>query len=148
MLVEYGFTLPAARNPWDEACLDPYLCPLPSPAQRALLDEAGFWRNSQLDARTACYRTLPALRLLCLGPARWRAVLDGDRAEDRDRDAVDAALLRVLRACDDDVRAKMADIGPPGGPDDDHAHAALRARWRQIEQLVATAIARLQENQT
>lgn len=95
LLVEYGFTL--AANPWDEASLDACLCPVFSAAQRARLRDAGFWKRYVLDATTPCYRMLTAVRMLCLAPPRWRAVLD-------------AALAALLRRYEEDIGASMAAV--------------------------------------
>ncbi|KAM4065049.1 SET domain-containing protein [Hirsutella rhossiliensis] len=142
LLVEYGFTL--AGNPWDETCLDPYLCPFFSASQRQCLQDAGFWERYMLDAETACFRTQMALRILCLAPAQWRAVLDGTRPEDQDQDAADAELLKVLTRYEKDIRSKLVEIDRAGDDASGQAKACLRSRWIQIKQLVVTTISRLQ----
>ncbi|KAJ6444022.1 SET domain-containing protein [Purpureocillium lavendulum] len=144
LLVEYGFALPRDANPWDETGLDAYVCPLFAPAQRRRLEAAGFWAGYVLDAQTACYRTQTALRLLCVSPAQWRAVLDGTRDEDLDAPAVDAELLRVLRRYEKDVRARVAEV-ERSAAGSDATRGLLRARWIQIKELVVAAISRIQD---
>ncbi|KJZ79353.1 hypothetical protein HIM_01504 [Hirsutella minnesotensis 3608] len=142
LLVEYGFSL-GADNPWDETCLDPYLCPLFSRAQRAHLDEAGFWERYMLDAQTACYRTQVALRMLCLSSADWAAFLDGSRDEDQDQAAADAELRKILRRYEKDIRSKIAQVDRASEADE-LAKVSLRARWVQIKELVTDTMSRIQ----
>lgn len=144
LLVEYGFTL-AAGNPWDETCLDPYLCPVFSAEQRERLQDAGFWERYMLDAKTACFRTQVALRILCLTPSQWCAVLDGTRGEDQDQDVADAQLLKVLKMYKKDLRAKLVEVDRIQDDAGGHAKACLRSRWIQVKELVVTTISRLQK---
>ncbi|PNY23577.1 Ribosomal lysine N-methyltransferase set11, partial [Tolypocladium capitatum] len=143
LLVEYGFTMGRGSNPWDETCLDPYLCPAFSAPQRRRLADAGFWEGYMLDARTACYRSQTALRMLCVTPRQWQAALDGARDEDRDEDAIDAELIKVLRRYEEDIRGRMADVDRTDAGTED-MRSSLRSRWVQIQDLVVTAISRLQ----
>lgn len=144
LLVEYGFTLGPA-NPWDETCLDPYLCPYFSADQTRRLRQAGFWGRYMLDARTACFRTQVALRILCLAPVHWLALLDGSRDEDRDQDAADDELLKVLARCQDDIRATIRDIDGSGDDSAARVKTCLRSRWLRIKQLVDAADSRVRE---
>ncbi|POR37577.1 Ribosomal lysine N-methyltransferase set11 [Tolypocladium paradoxum] len=142
LLVEYGFTI-AQGNPWDETCLDPYLCPAFAAAQRRRLADAGFWQGYMLDAQTPCYRSQTALRMLCVTPRQWQAVLDGTRDEDQDAGAIDAKLLEVLRRYERAIRGRIAEIdGTEAGTED--MRSSLRSRWVQIKDLVVTTIERLQ----
>lgn len=143
LLVEYGFTLPRGLNTFDEVCLDPYLCPRLSPAQRDALDARGFWAGYMLDAETACYRTQVALRVLCLAPAAWPDVLEGTRDEGEDQEVVDRQLLRVLRRYSSDVdgvRARVNDVSVG-----DVMRNTLRDRWQQIAEMVDGAIDRISQ---
>ncbi|KND87344.1 Ribosomal lysine N-methyltransferase set11 [Tolypocladium ophioglossoides CBS 100239] len=142
LLVEYGFTI-GQSNPWDETCLDPYLCPAFSAAQRRRLADAGFWEGYMLDAGTVCYRSQTALRMLCVAPRKWQAVLDGTRDEDQDEDAINAELLKVLRRYEKDIRGRIAEIDRTDAGTDD-MRSSLRPRWVQIKDLVVTTISRLQ----
>ncbi|KAG6026144.1 hypothetical protein E4U41_001338 [Claviceps citrina] len=142
LLVEYGFTLPRGLNPWDDLCLDDYLCPRFTRPQRRTLEEAGFWGRYVLDAETVCYRAQTALRMLCLPEPRWRAVLDGQRDEDADADAVDGELRNVLAACATDVERKLVELDRCAAGNE-HAVHALRQRWLQIRELVDLAMRRL-----
>ncbi|EGX90003.1 SET domain protein [Cordyceps militaris CM01] len=147
LLVEYGFTLPPPTNGWDETSLDAYLCPsLTAAGQRATLEEAGFWGRYMLDRETACYRTHVALRTLCLTPLQWRAVLDGERDEDRDKGRVDAALAAVLRRYEADIVARLGDVeaSTAGEP---RSRESLRDRWAQIQELVVGTRRRLEEQE-
>jgi hypothetical protein len=143
MLVEYGFSPPRASNPWDETCLDAYLCHRFSASQRANLKEVGFWGKYMLDADTACYRTQIAVRSLILPEEKWRAVLDGERDEDEDQEAVNRELLRILMAYERDLKSTLAEIDEvkQGEP---VMRESLRQRWVQIGELVLMAISRLQ----
>ncbi|KAG5973797.1 hypothetical protein E4U55_000272 [Claviceps digitariae] len=143
LLVEYGFTLPSGLNKWDELSLDPYMCPLFTPQQRHTLEEAGFWAKYMLDADTACYRAQTALRLLCLSERQWRAVLDGQRDEDQDAEAVNRELLRVLRRCEKDIKSKVMDLDRCAAGDVE-MRDRLRQRWLQMKGLVVTNMSRLQ----
>ncbi|TWU74643.1 hypothetical protein ED733_002895 [Metarhizium rileyi] len=142
LLVEYGFTLPGSANPWDEICLDEYLCPLFTRRQRAALEEAGFWGRYMLDSETACYRTHTALRMRCCSYTQWRDVLDGLRDEDVDRDAVGDELVRVLRKCENDVQNKLSKLETCTAGNG-VARRGLRDRWLQMGDLVVATIARL-----
>ncbi|KAG5981045.1 hypothetical protein E4U54_006694, partial [Claviceps lovelessii] len=143
LLVEYGFALPSGLNKWDEVGLDPYMCPLFMAQQKHTLDEAGFWGKYMLDAETPCYRTQTALRLLCLSEPQWRAVLDGQRDEDEDAEAVNRELLKVLRRCEKDVKSKVMDLDRCAAGDEEMTDR-LRQRWLQIKELVASNMSRLQ----
>ncbi|GAB0138661.1 hypothetical protein EsDP_00006887 [Epichloe bromicola] len=143
LLVEYGFTLPSGMNKWDEICLDPYMTSLFSPRRKKTLQDAGFWGEWMLDSETACYRTQTALRLLCLPLATWRAVLDGQRDENEDAEAVDKELLKVLRRCEKDIKSKVMDLDRCMAGNEEMA-SSLRRRWLQMKELVVTTMARLQ----
>ncbi|KAM3506568.1 hypothetical protein MY11210_007509 [Beauveria gryllotalpidicola] len=146
LLVEYGFTLPAPLNDaWDETSLDPYLCPaLAAGGHRMVLEDAGFWGTYMLDRETACYRTHVALRALCLTPLQWRAVLDGERDEDRDRGRVEAALVAVvLRPAEEDAAARIRDVDEATAGEA-LSRQALRDRWAQIMELLVGMRQRLE----
>lgn len=144
LLVEYGFTLPRGLNTFDEVCLDPYLTPRFSPAQRDVLQGRGFWGGYMLDAETACYRTQVALRVLCLPESTWLDVLEGERDEDRDHELVDRQLLKVLwkySADIDEMKGKVNDVSVGNV-----MRNSLRDRWQQIVEMVDGAIARLSKD--
>ncbi|KID89344.1 SET domain protein [Metarhizium guizhouense ARSEF 977] len=143
LLVEYGFTLPGAMNPWDEICLDDHLCPLFTKRQKAELEDTGFWGRYMLDSETACYRTHTALRMLCCSYTQWRDVLDGLRDEDVDRDAVNDKLVQVLRACDKDLRSKLTELERCTAGNE-VSRSTLKERWLQMGELVTATIVRLQ----
>ncbi|KAM3431907.1 hypothetical protein NHJ13734_007097 [Beauveria thailandica] len=146
LLVEYGFTLPSPLNDaWDETSLDPYLCPaLAAAGHRTVLEDAGFWAAYMLDRETACYRTHVALRALCLTPLQWRAVLDGERDEDRDRGRVEAALVAVvLRPAEEDAAARIRDVDEATAGEA-LSRQALRDRWVQIMELLVGMRQRLE----
>ncbi|PFH62504.1 hypothetical protein XA68_13243 [Ophiocordyceps unilateralis] len=144
LLVEYGFTLgPDLPNPYDETCLDAHLCPLFSTRQKHRLQHAGFWQRYMLDADTPCYRTLTALRILCLPPTHWAAILDGSRDEDLDRDAVDAQLLALLTTYEKDIRRRLLLVNRLGDEATPHQKACIRARWIAVKNLVLANLSRL-----
>ena len=97
-----------------------------------------------LDARTACYRSQTALRMLCVTPRQWQAVLDGTRDEDDDEDAINAELLKLLRRYEKDIRERIADVDKTEAGTDD-MRRSLGLRWLQIKDLVVTAISRSQD---
>ncbi|RDA89385.1 hypothetical protein CP532_6154 [Ophiocordyceps camponoti-leonardi (nom. inval.)] len=146
LLVEYGFTLgeEGEGNPYDETCLDAYLCPLFSPAQSLRLEESGFWERYMLDAGTPCYRTITALRICCLPPHHWSDILDGSRDEDWDRLVVDARLRPLLAKYETDIRRQLILIDDL----DDEAHAeqkaSLRSRCVAVQNILLANIARMQ----
>ncbi|KAH6607304.1 hypothetical protein Trco_003617 [Trichoderma cornu-damae] len=143
LLVEYGFTLPSSVNPWDEACLDPYICPCLTAAQKDRLQAVGFWEKYMLDSHTACYRTHVALRMLCLPLGQWQDVLDGVRDEDEDSDLVNAALFKVLARYDADITTSLEQLsGSCAG--EEETRGSLADRWLQIRHLVTAATLRLQ----
>jgi hypothetical protein len=143
LLVEYGFTLPGSMNPWDEVCLDEYLCPRFTKKQRAELEEAGFWAKYMLDSSTACYRTHTALRMLCCSYTRWRDVLEGLRGEDEDQEAVDEELVEVLKKCDEDVWRNLTELEDCTAGNGE-MKIALKDRWCQMRDMVGTTLARLE----
>lgn len=145
LLVEYGFTLPPPLNAWDETSLDPYLCPaLTAAGHKPVLEDAGFWGKYMLDRETACYRTHVALRTLCLTPLQWRAVLDGERDEDRDQSRVDAQLVVVLRRYEEDITARIGEVEDTTAGDE-LSREGLRDRWVQIKELVVGTRRRLED---
>ncbi|KFH46998.1 Ribosomal N-lysine methyltransferase-like protein [Hapsidospora chrysogenum ATCC 11550] len=141
LLAEYGFTLPRGLNTFDEVCLDEYLCPRFTPAQRDALESRGFWGGYMLDAETACYRTQVALKVSGLPPDDWADVLEGLRDEDEDIELVDRQLLKILRryAADiEQVKVRVNDVSVG-----DVMRNTLRERWQHIGEMVDNAIARI-----
>ncbi|ODA78625.1 hypothetical protein RJ55_06007 [Drechmeria coniospora] len=140
LLVEYGFAL--AANQWDEARLDEYVCPLLSESQKQAPEDRDYWGKYTLDAESVCYRTMTALRLLCLDRKRWLAVLAGTRDEDLDKDVVDAKLLDVLNNFEANIarHIAMVDAATDGTQD---MRDILRARWVQMKDMVVTAASSL-----
>ncbi|KAL7947781.1 SET domain-containing protein [Trichoderma barbatum] len=143
LLVEYGFTLPSSVNPWDETCLDPYICPDLGADRRYRLENAGFWGKYMLDSETICYRTNVAIRLLCLPPRLWGDVLEGIRDEGEDAALVNPALLKVLDRYESDIASSLKQLdGSSVG--DEEMRGILTDRWLQIKHLVTAAIKRLE----
>ncbi|KAL7938319.1 hypothetical protein V8C35DRAFT_291630 [Trichoderma chlorosporum] len=145
LLVEYGFTLPSSMNPWDETCLDSYICPSMTSDQRNILEAAGFWGKYMLDSQTACYRTYVALRMLCLPLNRWQDILDGTRDEDADSDVIDAAMLKVLTKYDRDITSTLEQLEQLQGSSvgDEEMRGILTDRWLQIKHLVTSGMSRI-----
>ncbi|OPB38579.1 hypothetical protein A0O28_0016850 [Trichoderma guizhouense] len=146
LLVEYGFTLPSSVNPWDETCLDSYICPSLSSDQRHHLEAVGFWGKYMLDGQTACYRTYVALRMLCLPLNRWQDILDGTRDEDEDSVIIDAALLKVLTKYDADVTSALEQLEQleASSVGDEEMRGILTDRWLQIKHLVTAGKSRIE----
>ncbi|RCI09576.1 hypothetical protein L249_3905 [Ophiocordyceps polyrhachis-furcata BCC 54312] len=148
LLVEYGFTLgeggAEGPNPYEETCLDAYLCPLLSPAQSLRLEESGFWKRYMLDAETPCYRTVTALRICCLPSHHWPDVLDGSRDEDWDRPVVDARLRPLLIKYETDIRRRLILIDDLDGEVHAQQKASLRSRCIAAQNILLANIARIQ----
>ncbi|UKZ74163.1 hypothetical protein TrVFT333_001822 [Trichoderma virens FT-333] len=146
LLVEYGFTLPSSVNPWDETCLDSYICPSMTVDQRDRLEAIGFWGKYMLDSQTACYRTYVALRMLYLPLNKWQDILDGTRDEDEDSQIIDGAMLKILTKYDSDVTSALEQLGQLEGSSvgDEEMRGILTDRWLQIKHLVAQGKLRLQ----
>ncbi|RDA96313.1 hypothetical protein CP533_1591 [Ophiocordyceps camponoti-saundersi (nom. inval.)] len=147
LLVEYGFTLSdeeGLENPYDETCLDAYLCPIFSLSQTIRLQESGFWKGYMLDLETPCYRTVTALRIHCLPSYHWSDILDGTRDEDWDGSDVDARLRPLLAKYEADIRQRLALVDNL----DDVVHAqqkaSLRSRCIAVQNILLANMARMQ----
>jgi hypothetical protein len=142
LLVEYGFVL--GENQWDEVCLDDAVLPELSGEQKERLEERGFLGNYVLDAKTVCYRTQVALRLLCVPVGQWeRLVFEGEDGGEVLQEQVDRLLLKVLRKYRGMVDKTVQELGDL---EDDHPEQTelLRTRWQQIRKVVDQTIDRLE----
>jgi hypothetical protein len=142
LLVEYGFLL--APNRWDEVGLDDAVLPELSGEQKARLDERGFLGGYVLDARTVCYRTQVALRLLCVPAAQWeRLVYEGEDGGEVLQEKVDRLLLRVLRKYRGKVEATVEELeeSEVGQPEQ---REMLSSRWQQVLGVIDQTIERLE----
>ena len=142
LLVEYGFVL--ERNRWDEVGLDDAVLPELSGEQKARLDERGFLGGYVLDAKTVCYRTQVALRLLCVPAAQWeRLVYEGEDGGEALQEKVDRLLLKVLRKYRGKVQATVDEVEEleVGQPEQ---RELLLKRWRQVLGVVEQTIERLE----
>jgi hypothetical protein len=64
LLAEYGFVL--TDNRWDAVCLEDAILPFLNEEQKNVLKDRGFLGNYMLDPEPGgCFRTQPALRILC-----------------------------------------------------------------------------------
>lgn len=143
LLAEYGF-VPAA-NRWDEALLDDALAGEFTDGQRDVLDAQGFWGRYVLDARTVCYRTQVAVRLLCVRDVEvWRRwVIEGEDGGEEVQRRVDAMLARMLRRYLGKVEGTIEELGrvDVGEP---CQREVLSLRWKQISGLIRQTIERLE----
>jgi hypothetical protein len=142
LLVEYGFVM--AQNRWDEVGLDDAVLPALSAGQRELLDEKGFLGGYVLDARTVCYRTQVALRLLCVSAEEWAALVEeGEDGGDVVQEKVDRLLVSLLRKYRGVIEStikelKGLEVGEAG------QREMLGMRWQQIQGLIDRTIKRLE----
>ncbi len=142
LLVEYGFVL--AENSWDEVCLDDAVLPELSKEQKARLDERGFLGNYVLDAKTVCYRTQVALRLLCAQPGQWeRLVFEGEDGGEALQEAVDRLLVKVLRKYMGVVERTIHELEDLEVGQEEQRDM-LCTRWRQIRGLINQTVERLE----
>ncbi|KAK3906587.1 ribosomal lysine N-methyltransferase set11 [Staphylotrichum tortipilum] len=142
LLVEYGFVL--AHNGWDEVCLDDAVLPELGKEHKARLDERGFLGNYVLDAKTVCYRTQVALRLLCAPAGQWeRLVFEGEDGGEALQEEVDRLLVKVLRKYRGVVERTIHEL-----EDIEVGQAEQRdmlcTRWQQIQSLVNQTVERLE----
>lgn len=156
LLVEYGFAM-ADGNRWDEVALDDVLLPRFSAEQRALLEEVGFLGRyvldcnfdvgSPSDGEVVCYRTQVAVRLLCCGDgvAEWRRFVDGVDDGEATQGMVDELLEEVLEEYKGKAEKRIREIEGLKGVGEPEQRAVLTKRWKQIRDLLAANIARLQE---
>lgn len=109
-----------------------------------MLEERGFLGKYVLDGEGVCYRTLVALRLLCLDSVEeWgRLVEEGEDGGEEVQSKVDKLLGRVLRKYMGRIDRMIQEIGglEAGEP---YQRKMLSTRWQQIRKLVDQAIERL-----
>ncbi|KAI1645845.1 SET domain-containing protein [Daldinia loculata] len=142
LLVEYGFVMD--ENRWDEILLDEVLLSRLSERQKERLEEVGFLGKYILDRETVCHRTQVAARLLCCGVREWKRFVDGIDDGERSQQNVDRLVLELLReqrhiAEKRISEAQSLDVGEP------QQKEVLIKRWTQIQDLVDSNIARLEE---
>ncbi|KAI0848428.1 SET domain-containing protein [Daldinia vernicosa] len=142
LLVEYGFVMD--ENRWDEILLDEVLLSRLSERQKERLEEVGFLGKYILDRETVCHRTQVAARLLCCGVREWKRFVDGIDDGERSQQNVDRLVLELLREQRNIAEKKISeaqslDVGEP------QQKEILIKRWKQIQDLVDTNIARLEE---
>ncbi|AEO65160.1 b3621fe5-76f2-4528-af2b-83d8d1ad461d [Thermothielavioides terrestris] len=142
LLVEYGFVL--EQNRWDEVGLDEAVLPELGEEEKRLLEEKGFLGGYVLDAKAVCYRTLVALRLLCVPRAEWeRLVAEGEDGGEKVQAKVDRLLLRILCKYRRTVEGTIKEL--EGLEDGEPCQREiLRVRWQQIRALIDQTIERLE----
>ncbi|KAI1212553.1 SET domain-containing protein [Annulohypoxylon truncatum] len=143
LLVEYGFVMD--DNRWDEVLLDDVLLPRLSARQKERLEEAGFLGKYVLDRETVCYRTQVAVRLLCCGFREWKRFVDGIDDGEHSQRRVDKVLLDLLREQDQIAEKTISEIEALAIGDQQQREILVK-RWRQIQDLVRTNLARLEMN--
>jgi hypothetical protein len=130
------------KNSWDEITLDEYLIPRLSEKQKEMLKEARFLGKYVVDGKMVCHRTQIVLRMLVLPVGRWRRFVSGNDDGEKDQDAVNEVLKRVLEEYRADVQARLgeveeSDVGMECQRD------TLRRRWEQIDRLLQKALDRI-----
>ncbi|KAI1097734.1 SET domain-containing protein [Jackrogersella minutella] len=143
LLVEYGFVMD--DNRWDEVLLDDVILRRCSNRQKGKLEEAGFLGKYVLDRETVCYRTQVAVRMLCCGIREWKRFVDGIDDGERSQRAADQLLLDLLQE-QSQIAKKAISEAEAVAIGDRQQKEALIKRWRQIQDLVETHIARLKDN--
>lgn len=164
LLVEYGFILDSNRN--DAIPLDHLLLPLLSNDQAVALKEDGFHGNYTLFTKepTICHRTQAALRLLLLDNKRYSTFVGGDDDGSKDQGRINNYLAGILTKYSRQIidiieelerlEAKSNEKRGKSGQskvnkdknilvEPEHRDVLLR-RWKQIRDLVNTAIGNLQ----
>jgi hypothetical protein len=142
LLVEYGFIL--AENRWDQISLDEIILPLLSEEQKERLKEEGFLGKYVLDRENTCYRTLVALKLLCMPVNKWQHLLtNGLEGEEKYQKTADRILLEVLKPYLKNVEEKIKLVGVLDSGLESQRDTLAR-RWKQVHQLLAAAISRIE----
>ena len=144
LLVEYGFSLGADQNRWDEVGLDDVLLPRLTRRQRDALDDAGFLGQYVLDCNGVCHRTQVAARRLCCTVGEWRRFADGvdDGAASQAKvDELVAEILGELRGNAVKIIGEVEGLAEVGEPEQ---RAVLAQRWKQIKELLNSNIEKLQ----
>ena len=134
LLAEYGFIM--ADNAWDEVCLDDAILPRLKPAQRRLLEDAGYLGGYMLDSETVCHRTQVALRAACLPVGEWRRFVAGLEDGDTSQAKVDTLLGELLLKYDEKLRGILRDVVALK-VGEEAQRGTVRRRWEQIRALVA-----------
>ncbi|KAI1460070.1 SET domain-containing protein [Annulohypoxylon moriforme] len=143
LLVEYGFVMD--DNRWDEVLLDDVLLSRLSARQKERLEEVGFLGKYVLDGETVCHRTQVAARLLCCGVREWKRFVDGIDDGEHSQRAVDKVLLDLLSEQDRIAEKTISEIEALT-VGDQQQREVLVERWRQIQDLVRTNIARIEKS--
>jgi hypothetical protein len=142
LLVEYGFIL--AKNRWDQISLDEIILPLFSEEQKERLREEGFLGKYVLDKETTCYRTQVALKLLCTPVNKWQHLLaNGLEGEEKYQKKADRILLEGLKPYLESVEEKIKLVGILDSGLESQRDTLTR-RWKQVHQLLAAAISRIE----
>jgi hypothetical protein len=169
LLVEYGFILDKNKN--DSIPLDHLILPLLSDEQADALTEDGFHGNYTLSMGepTICHRTQAVLRLLLLDNKRYSIFVGGDDDGSRDQSRVNQYLAEILQKYSRkiiDILEELeqlqveVEVEVENGDDKHHGQSgttrsekgrvkaehkdALLRRWKQIRDIVNTAVDTLQ----
>lgn len=166
LLVEYGFVLESNSN--DSIPLDHLLHSLLSKDQEHALKEDGFYGNYTLFSKdpTICHRTQAVLRLLVLDNRRYSAFVGGDDDGSKEQQRVNDYLIEILikysrQIIDIVEELEQLDVDVAAGENENRRRSkrlmstkvankaehrdVLVRRWRQIRDLVNTAIHALQD---
>lgn len=162
LLAEYGFILDTNQN--DSIPLDHLLLPLLSKEQVVALKEDGFHGNYTLFTKDPiiCHRTQAVLRLLVLDNRRYSSFVGGDDDGSKDQGRVNDYLVGIMTKYSRqiiDILEELEQVETESGattssnrrqsraattraqnlPRSEHKEVLTR-RWKQIRELVNTAI--------
>jgi hypothetical protein len=161
LLAEYGFILDKNQN--DSIPLDHLLLPLLSNAQAEALKEDGFHGNYTLflNEPIICHRTQAVLRLLLLDNKRYSSFVGGDDDGSKEQGRVNDHLVGILTKYSRQIINTLEELEQFETEDitrekrttrqskdksktkTEHKDVLLR-RWKQIRDIVNTAITALQ----
>lgn len=153
LLVEYGFILPLEENDHDSVALDAVILPLFSKEQQKSLEGADYLGNYVLDRQVGdacggdivCYRTIVALRLLCMPLRKWkRGLTSGFDDEDGFQGEVTLLVRKALETYTEMAEQKLKEItqlrdGSPSQRD------VLTRRWEQTLEHLSAAMDRIKD---
>ncbi|KEY65882.1 hypothetical protein S7711_05884 [Stachybotrys chartarum IBT 7711] len=145
LLIEYGFVVPCHENPFDDTCIDVYMCPRFTVAQSEIMAANKYWGNFMVDNNAPCYRSQVAARVLGLPEEDWPGVFAGTRDDGPDSEETKRQLAFVLRLYEKDIRRIMNEIARSYDGEEE-SRELLRRRWLEVKEMIQTTIARLEDD--
>lgn len=142
LLVEYGFVL--EQNSDDSLPLDHLVLSRLDADQVATLKADGFYANYTLSPRepVVCHRTQAVLRLLTLPERRYAAFVSGTDEGPADQARVNEYLVGLLVEYERQIMDILEEVEGlvVGGEVKPEQKSVLLLRWRQIRDMVRTAV--------